>query len=53
MKREGLAEIIDADPSIQFAGRGLRDQDGAPVVYTENVFVKFEDSVEPEACAPR
>ena len=47
---QGLAEIIDADPSIQFAGRGLRDQDGAPVVYTENLFVKFEDSVEPDAC---
>jgi subtilisin family serine protease len=45
-----LAEILDADPSVQFAGRGLRDQDGAPVVYTENVFVKFADSVSPEAC---
>lgn len=38
-----LASVIDADPEIQFAGQGLRDRYGAPVVYTENVFVKFAD----------
>ena len=43
---EELAKILDADPAIQFAGRGLRDQDGAPVVYTENLFVKFDDDVD-------
>ena len=42
-----LSETLDADPAIQFAGRGLRDQFGAPVVYTENVFVRFADGVEP------
>ena len=47
---EELAEVLDAEPAIQFAGRGLRDQDGAPVVYTENLFVKFGDDVAPEAC---
>ena len=43
---EALAKVLDAEPAIQFAGRGLRDQDGAPVVYTENLFVKFGDDVD-------
>jgi subtilisin family serine protease len=30
---------------IRFAGRGLRDEFGAPVVYTENVFVRFAEGV--------
>jgi subtilisin family serine protease len=43
---EELATVLNEDPEVQFAGRGLRDQFGAPVVYTENLFVKFEDGVE-------
>ncbi|WP_248293757.1 S8 family serine peptidase [Actinoplanes sp. TBRC 11911] len=43
-----LSEAINADPEVEFAGRGLRDQFGAPVVYTENVFVKFRDDVRAE-----
>lgn len=39
---EELATVLDEDPEIEFAGRGLRDQYGAPVVYTENLFVKFD-----------
>lgn len=42
-----LAAILHKDPEIEFAGRALRDQDGTPVVYTENVFVKFADRVPP------
>lgn len=42
---EELASIINADPEVQFAGRGLRDKFGAPVVYTENVFIKFAEDV--------
>lgn len=42
---EELATVINEDPEVHFAGRGLRDEFGAPVVYTENAFVKFEDSV--------
>lgn len=38
-----LASVIDADPEVQFAGQGMRDRFGAPVVYTENVFIKFPD----------
>lgn len=44
-RSEDLATAIDADPEVEFAGRGLRDQSGAPVVYTENLFVKFVDGV--------
>jgi len=40
---EELASVIDADPEVQFAGQGMRDRFGAPVVYTENVFIKFAD----------
>jgi subtilisin family serine protease len=43
-----LSTVLTEDPELEFAGRGLRDQFGAPVVYTENVFVKFPDDV-PEA----
>lgn len=32
------------DPSLQFAGRGLADPAGEPVVDTENAFVKFADT---------
>ena len=45
-----LAEVLSGDPEIEFAGRGLRDEHGAPVVYTENVFVKFAASVPQSAC---
>jgi subtilisin family serine protease len=45
-----LAETINADPEVEFAGRGLRDEFGAPVVYTENVFIKFGDDVLAAEC---
>lgn len=47
---QALAEILHADPEVQFAGRGLRDEFGAPVVYTENVFVKFADATGADVC---
>jgi len=45
-----LSETIHADPEVQFAGRGLRDEFGAPVIYTENIFVKFGDEVDGSTC---
>ncbi|RCV49878.1 S8 family peptidase [Marinitenerispora sediminis] len=42
-----LSSTLDADPEVQFAGRGLRDAYGAPVLYTENVFVRFAAGVPP------
>jgi subtilisin family serine protease len=41
---EEIARDIHEDSEVQFAGRGLKDELGAPVVYTENVFVKFADA---------
>src|SRR4051812_26359112 len=40
---EELSDAINEDEHVRFAGRGLRDQYGEPVLYTENVFVKFVD----------
>jgi subtilisin family serine protease len=45
-----LSEALDGDPELQFAGRGLRDPYGSPVVYTENIFVKFHDTLSPARC---
>jgi subtilisin family serine protease len=47
---ESLAKTIDQDPEVRFAGRGLRDEFGAAVVYTENLFVKFADGVTESDC---
>src|SRR5437773_49520 len=38
-----IATTLAQDPEIEFAGRGLRDEHGAAVVYTENLFVRFAD----------
>lgn len=47
---EELSNILHEDPEVQFAGKGLRDQYGAPVVYTENLFVKFVEDVPASRC---
>src|SRR5690349_20731991 len=36
------------DPDVQFAGRVLVDDSGEPVIYTENLFVKFRDTADPD-----
>ena len=41
---------LAAEPDVRFAGTALEDEAGEPVVYTENVFVKFQDDADPEAC---
>ncbi len=48
---EELSKVINGDPEVQFAGRGLKDQFGAPVLYTENMFVKFEEGASKRHCA--
>lgn len=45
-----ISKVLHEDPEVQFAGRGLRDQFGAPVVYTENLFVKFADDASRVSC---
>jgi len=49
-RSEELAKVLTDDPEVQFAGRGMRDEFGAPVVYTENIFVKFADSTSESEC---
>ncbi len=49
-RSEQLAQALAEDPEVQFAGRGLRDENGAPVIYTENLFVKFVDAASPSEC---
>jgi hypothetical protein len=42
--RDQARQIFKKEKDVQFAGRVLRDVNtGAPVVYTENFFVKFKD----------
>ena len=42
--RDEARATLKREPEIQFAGRCLTDpQSGAPVLYTENFFVKFDD----------
>jgi subtilisin-like proprotein convertase family protein len=44
--RDAARGALKKERSIQFAGRALRDaRSGAPVVYTENLFVKLDDDV--------
>ena len=42
--RDEARATLKAEPEIEFAGRVLIDpQSGVPVLYTENLFVKFDD----------
>ena len=46
-RREALRQA----PDVRFAGGVLVDeQTGEPVVYTENIFIKFIDQADPEEC---
>src|SRR4051812_14163437 len=47
---EELSDALAPDPALQFAGRGLADPAGEPVVYTENAFVKFVDTADDGHC---
>jgi subtilisin family serine protease len=48
--RDNARSLLKAEPAVDFAGRVLVDAQGRPVVYTENLFVKFEDDEDAEAC---
>lgn len=46
------ARALDAAPEVRFAGHALVDPGtGEPVLYTENLFVKFADDAGPAHCA--
>jgi subtilisin family serine protease len=45
--RDRARKALAAEPSIQFAGRVLTEPGSSePIVYTENLFVKFRDDVQ-------
>ena len=48
--RDTARSLLKAEPAIDFAGRVLVDAHGRPVVYTENLFVMFEDDAEADDC---
>jgi subtilisin family serine protease len=49
--RDQAREQFNKEKAVSFAGRVLRDDaSGAPVVYTENFFVKFRDGLTKAAC---
>ncbi|HEU4772145.1 MAG TPA: hypothetical protein VFS68_08290, partial [Candidatus Udaeobacter sp.] len=49
--RDQARAILKKEKDIAFAGRLLTDRrSGAPVVYTENFFLKFYDDIAPRAC---
>ncbi|MEJ3744639.1 S8 family serine peptidase [Actinomycetes bacterium KLBMP 9797] len=48
---EEVRQELQQAPDVRFAGRVLVDaQSREPVLYTENVFVKFRDDVDPDHC---
>jgi subtilisin family serine protease len=49
--RDQVRSALKREKNIHFAGRVLREQNkGKPVIYTENLFVKFSDDVESKTC---
>ena len=50
-RRDTARAALNAEPEIEFAGRVLCSPDSSePVIYTENLFVKFGDDVSPRIC---
>ncbi len=49
--RDKVIKQLGSEPHIRFAGRVLCEPNcKSPVLYTENVFVKFQDRMSPTAC---
>lgn len=49
--RNQVRSTLKKEPEVQFAGRVLCDvKSRAPVVYTENLFIKFVDEIKPSTC---
>jgi subtilisin family serine protease len=52
--RDRARSALRREPSIEFAGRVLVDPlSRRPVIYTENLFVKFRSDLGPRVCAAR
>ncbi|MGZ5191553.1 MAG: S8 family peptidase, partial [Flavisolibacter sp.] len=49
--RDNARAVLKAEPELRFAGRVLIDSDSnKPVIYTENIFIKFYDNVTADSC---
>jgi subtilisin family serine protease len=49
--RDEARVVLKNEPAVRFAGRVLHDPaSGAPVLYTENFFVKFDGDEDPSRC---
>ena len=49
--RDNARNVLKREPELRFAGRVLVDPiSDKPVIYTENLFVKFYDGVKTETC---
>jgi subtilisin family serine protease len=49
--RDNARSVLKNEPELRFAGRVLIDSDGkTPVLYTENIFIKFFDHIKVDAC---
>jgi len=50
-KRDEARAVLKAEPDLRFAGRVLVDENGAePVIYTENLVIKFKPEISKETC---
>jgi subtilisin family serine protease len=49
--RDAARGVLKKEEELRFAGRVLEDPDSQePVLYTENIFIKFHDHLKPEDC---
>ncbi len=48
--RDHLRLLLRKESNVRFAGRCLHKSSGAPVLYTENLFIKFNDRLTKTAC---
>ena len=49
--RDRARSTLKTEPELKFAGRVLEDVESKkPVLYTENIFIKFFDNVKADAC---
>src|SRR3954454_9846523 len=50
-QRDAAREVLKSEDTVRFAGRVLNDpESGAPVLYTENFFVQFDDEEDEQRC---
>ncbi|MFA0812351.1 S8 family peptidase [Microbulbifer epialgicus] len=49
--RDAARKALKKEPDVRFAGRVLREEgNGSPILYTENLFIKFRDDIDEKKC---